>query len=155
MTLLRLGALHQVSRSAHAMQALLTLPEYCQLGLITFGTHVHVHELGFQEFSKAIVFQVWPCANHGPWRMSLAMQCRQHTPYTVCDACGVCPGAQLRCSCHSSAARVGFHAGDAGNEAMLSHAQGSKEYSPQQIAQHLGFGLKSTRSNATHLQVSH
>ena len=40
------------------MQALLTLPEYCQLGLITFGTHVHVHELGFQEFSKAIVFQV-------------------------------------------------------------------------------------------------
>ena len=36
----------------------LTLPEYCQLGLITFGMHVHVHELGFQEFSKAIVFQV-------------------------------------------------------------------------------------------------
>ena len=45
--------------------------------------------------------------------------------------------------------------GGAAHEAGLFHVQGSKEYSPQQIAQHLGFGLKSTRSNATHLQVSH
>lgn len=39
-------------------QALQSLPEYAYVGLVTFGTHVHVHELGFAEFSKAYVFQV-------------------------------------------------------------------------------------------------
>ena len=38
-------------------KALQTLPEYTQVGLITFGTHVHVHELGFSECSKSYVFQ--------------------------------------------------------------------------------------------------
>lgn len=40
-------------------KALTTLPDYVQVGLITFGTHVHVHELGFQEISKSYVFQVF------------------------------------------------------------------------------------------------
>lgn len=39
-------------------QALHTLPEYAYVGLVTYGTHVHVHELGFQDFAKAYVFQV-------------------------------------------------------------------------------------------------
>ena len=39
-------------------QALQTLPEYAYVGLVTYGTHVHVHELGFQDFAKAYVFQV-------------------------------------------------------------------------------------------------
>lgn len=39
-------------------KALQTLPEYTQVGLITYGTHVHVHELGFSECSKSYVFQV-------------------------------------------------------------------------------------------------
>ena len=29
-----------------------------QVGLVTFGTHVHVHELGFSECAKSYVFQV-------------------------------------------------------------------------------------------------
>lgn len=38
-------------------QALQTLPEYAYVGLVTFGTHVHVHELGFTECSKCYVFR--------------------------------------------------------------------------------------------------
>jgi len=34
-----------------------TLPEYAQVGLVTFGTHVSVHELGFPDMAKAYVFQ--------------------------------------------------------------------------------------------------
>jgi hypothetical protein len=29
-----------------------------QVGLVTYGTHVHVHELGFSECAKSYVFQV-------------------------------------------------------------------------------------------------
>lgn len=36
-------------------------PRAClQVGLVTYGTHVHVHELGFSECAKAFVFQVRP-----------------------------------------------------------------------------------------------
>lgn len=38
-------------------QAITTLPEYVHVGLITFGTHVHVYELGFTECSKCFVFR--------------------------------------------------------------------------------------------------
>lgn len=38
-------------------QALSMIPEYALVGLVTFGTHVHVHELGFQEFPKSCVFK--------------------------------------------------------------------------------------------------
>lgn len=38
-------------------QALTMVPEYAQVGLVTFGTHVHVHELGFSECPKAYVFR--------------------------------------------------------------------------------------------------
>ncbi|KAK9837195.1 hypothetical protein WJX84_004838 [Apatococcus fuscideae] len=37
-------------------QALQMVPEYSQIGLVTFGTHVHVHELGFTECAKSYVF---------------------------------------------------------------------------------------------------
>ncbi len=33
------------------------IPENNNVGLITFGTHVHVHELGYAECSKAFVFR--------------------------------------------------------------------------------------------------
>jgi protein transport protein SEC23 len=33
------------------------IPEYAHVGLITYGTHVHVHELGFTDCSKAYVFR--------------------------------------------------------------------------------------------------
>jgi protein transport protein SEC23 len=39
------------------MQALQMIPEYVHVGLVTFGTHVHVHELGFTECSKSYVFR--------------------------------------------------------------------------------------------------
>ncbi|KAG2499921.1 hypothetical protein HYH03_002208 [Edaphochlamys debaryana] len=39
------------------MQAIQTLPEYAYVGLVTFGTHVHVYELGFTECSKCYVFR--------------------------------------------------------------------------------------------------
>lgn len=39
------------------LQAISTLPEYIHVGLITFGTHVHVYELGFTECSKCYVFR--------------------------------------------------------------------------------------------------
>jgi protein transport protein SEC23 len=42
---------------AAVMQAISTLPEYVHVGLITFGRHVHVYELGFTECSKAYVFR--------------------------------------------------------------------------------------------------
>ena len=38
-------------------QALSLLPENALVGLITFGTHVHVHELGFEECQKTYVFR--------------------------------------------------------------------------------------------------
>ncbi|KAL4422806.1 hypothetical protein ABPG75_009003 [Micractinium tetrahymenae] len=38
-------------------QALTMVPEYAQVGLVTFGTHVHVHELGFSDCPKAYVFR--------------------------------------------------------------------------------------------------
>ncbi|KAK3267011.1 hypothetical protein CYMTET_24406, partial [Cymbomonas tetramitiformis] len=47
-----LGAL-----KASLTQALSLLPENALVGLVTFGTHVHVHELGFQDCSKSYVFR--------------------------------------------------------------------------------------------------
>lgn len=42
---------------AAVLQALQLIPEYASVGLVTYGTHVHVHELGFTECSKAYVFR--------------------------------------------------------------------------------------------------
>ena len=42
---------------ASLTQALSLLPENARVGLITFGTHVHVHELGFAECAKSYVFR--------------------------------------------------------------------------------------------------
>jgi len=42
---------------AAILQAVQRLPETCQVGLITFGTHVHVHELGYVECTKSYVFK--------------------------------------------------------------------------------------------------
>jgi len=39
------------------LQALSLLPENALVALVTFGTHVHVHELGFQEISKSYIFK--------------------------------------------------------------------------------------------------
>lgn len=39
------------------LQVLQMIPENNHVGLITFGTHVHVHELGYAECSKAFVFR--------------------------------------------------------------------------------------------------
>ena len=38
-------------------QALSLLPEDARVGLVTFGTHVHVHELGFADCPKSYVFR--------------------------------------------------------------------------------------------------
>lgn len=38
-------------------QALTMVPENAQVGLVTFGTHVHVHEIGFSECPRAYVFR--------------------------------------------------------------------------------------------------
>ncbi|KAK9802822.1 hypothetical protein WJX73_002168 [Symbiochloris irregularis] len=61
-------------------QALHTLPEYAYVGLITFGTHVHVHELGFQDFAKAYVFQATD--RNGP---------KDHPPQAIAAALGMGP----------------------------------------------------------------
>lgn len=42
---------------ASLTQALSLLPENALVGLITFGTHVHVHELGFADCAKSYVFR--------------------------------------------------------------------------------------------------
>mmetsp|Transcript_22611 Transcript_22611/g.27289 ORF Transcript_22611/g.27289 Transcript_22611/m.27289 type:complete len:751 (+) Transcript_22611:306-2558(+) len=42
---------------ASLTQALSLLPENANVGLITYGTHVHVHELSFQDCSKSYVFR--------------------------------------------------------------------------------------------------
>lgn len=42
---------------AAVLQAVQKLPETCQVGLVTFGTHVHVHELGYSECAKSYVFK--------------------------------------------------------------------------------------------------
>ncbi len=34
-----------------------SVPDYAYVGLITYGTHVHVHELGFTECSRSFVFR--------------------------------------------------------------------------------------------------
>eukprot|EP00803_Ostreobium_quekettii_P006628 evm.model.scf_2332.2 EVM.evm.TU.scf_2332.2 scf_2332:5133-14745(+) len=39
------------------MQALQRMPDYALVGLVTFGTHVQVHELGFEECAKSYVFR--------------------------------------------------------------------------------------------------
>jgi len=38
-------------------QALQIIPEEAHVGLVTFGTHVHVHELGCQEMARSYVFK--------------------------------------------------------------------------------------------------
>ncbi|CAL55059.1 Zinc finger, Sec23/Sec24-type [Ostreococcus tauri] len=38
-------------------QALSLMPEDARVGLVTFGTHVHVHELGFESCPKSYVFR--------------------------------------------------------------------------------------------------
>ena len=62
-------------------QTLNLLPEDALVGLITFGTLVHVHELGFSDCPKAYVFR-------GE---------REYTPQKVQDMLGVSPtrGGQL------------------------------------------------------------
>ena len=42
------------------LHVLMSLRPCLQVGLVTYGTHVHVHELGFSECAKAYVFQVKP-----------------------------------------------------------------------------------------------
>lgn len=39
------------------LQVLGMVPENCMIGLITFGTYVHVHELGFGLIPKVHVFK--------------------------------------------------------------------------------------------------
>ena len=46
-----------VACKAAITQSIQALPEYANVGLITFGTHVHVYELGFTECSKCYVFR--------------------------------------------------------------------------------------------------
>mmetsp|Transcript_54019 Transcript_54019/g.171416 ORF Transcript_54019/g.171416 Transcript_54019/m.171416 type:complete len:780 (-) Transcript_54019:125-2464(-) len=45
------------SLKASLVQALTLLPENALIGLITYGTQVHVHELGFSECTKSYVFR--------------------------------------------------------------------------------------------------
>lgn len=42
---------------AAVLQAVQKIPEASQIGLVTFGTHVHVHELGYIECTKSYVFK--------------------------------------------------------------------------------------------------
>jgi len=42
---------------ATVLQAVQKIPESCQVGLVTFGTHVQVHELGYAECTKSYVFK--------------------------------------------------------------------------------------------------
>jgi protein transport protein SEC23 len=58
--------------------ALAALPEYAQVGLVTFGTHVAVHELGFPDMAKAYVFQGG----------------REHSPAAVAAQLGLGPGGR-------------------------------------------------------------
>lgn len=47
-------------------------PSPCQVGLVTFGTHVHVHEIGFSECPRAYVFRGskdYSAAQVGGWRL--------------------------------------------------------------------------------------
>ena len=47
-----------------------------QVGLVTYGTHVHVHELGFSECAKAYVFQVRRlCSNTFRTRSVIPNEC--------------------------------------------------------------------------------
>ena len=39
------------------VQALTMMPEHCSIGLVTFGTHVHVHELMQSDIPKAYIFR--------------------------------------------------------------------------------------------------
>lgn len=39
------------------LQALQLIPDTACVGLVTYGTHVHVHELGFSECAKSYVFR--------------------------------------------------------------------------------------------------
>lgn len=38
-------------------QILNVIPDYCLVGLVTYGTHVQVYELGMPDCSKAYVFR--------------------------------------------------------------------------------------------------
>jgi hypothetical protein len=73
------------------LQAISMLPEYVHVGLITFGTHVHVYEIGFTELSKCYVFrgakeytpqQVWATWRAGAWSRGDAVSaCNASTVY--------------------------------------------------------------------------
>ena len=48
----------ELSTLKASLQQMLTLvPEHTVVGLITFGTHVSVYELGFAECTRAVVFR--------------------------------------------------------------------------------------------------
>ena len=55
------------------VQALTLLPEDARVALVTFGAHVHVHELGFTECSRSHVFRGG----------------KEHTPDAVADQLGI------------------------------------------------------------------
>lgn len=61
-------------------QVLQMIPESNHVGLITFGTHVHVHELGYEGCSKAFVFRGG----------------KEYTSSQVVDQLGVRPTAPMR-----------------------------------------------------------
>lgn len=56
------------------------IPENNNVGLITFGTHVHVHELGYAECSKAFVFR----------------GSKEYSSSNVMDQLGIRPTAPMR-----------------------------------------------------------
>jgi len=58
---------------AALQQALALLPESARVGLVTFGAHVQVHELGFAECAKSYVFR----------------GSKEHTPEAVCEQLGL------------------------------------------------------------------
>jgi hypothetical protein len=83
------------------LQVLQMIPEESHVGLITFGMHVHVHELGFSECSKCFVFRGSKEYTSAQVRGGAGMQQQQHDS-TCGNAVGRTKSSSRGCSSSSS-----------------------------------------------------
>jgi hypothetical protein len=111
------------TRARHAKHTL--PPPPAQVGLVTFGTHVHVHELGFAECPKAYVFR--GTKEYGPQQvqdqLGLASQAAQRRgPPSPMK--GPTPGGRPGNRC---AGRAGGQAGGGGSGMVSLGARAAQE----------------------------
>ena len=127
---------------------------------MTFGTHVHVHELGFSECAKSYVFQVRGAAPVAAQMLCLSQPCSDALPVAALPGGSHARLQQRAClQCAASIAHRGLLTRPClldqcsrkqkrlltqnySKNSVAGARQGSREYSMQQVVEQLGLGAK-------------